>query len=217
MSSSTEVLTAQQTVAALRDTAFVHLGGELLGGFTTADFVTATRLVVQVTEVAESSNHHPDIELGYGKISFRLSSHDVGGVTERDLDLAMQIQALATDMGASAQTRLPATFEIAIDSVQADSIRAFWRIGLDYDEVESDGDYRLVDPRGRGPAIWFQHMDVARTDRNRIHLDVYLPAENAEARVRAIEEAGGTLLSAEHAPDWWVMADVDGNELCVCT
>jgi len=35
--------------------------------------------------------------------------------------------------------------------------------------------------------------------------------------VRAIVEAGGTLLTDEHAPEWWVLADVEGNELCVCT
>jgi 4a-hydroxytetrahydrobiopterin dehydratase len=217
MAASQGVLTSAQTSAALAGTAFVHLGGQLIAEFATTDFVTGTRLIVQVTEAAETSNHHPDIELGYGRVAFRLSSHDVGGVTERDLALAATVQALAIDAGASAQTRPPCVFEIAIDSVQAESIRAFWRVGLDYDEVESEGEYRLVDPRGRGPAIWFQQMDVARTDRNRIHLDVYLPSEIAEERVHAIEEAGGTILTAEHAPDWWVMADVDGNELCVCT
>jgi 4a-hydroxytetrahydrobiopterin dehydratase len=60
-------------------------------------------------------------------------------------------------------------------------------------------------------------MDVARTDRNRIHLDVYVPSAEAEPRVQAILDAGGVLLTDEHSPEWWVLADAEGNELCVCT
>ena len=68
-----------------------------------------------------------------------------------------------------------------------------------------------------GPAIWFQQMDGPRPQRNRVHLDVTVSPEVAEERVAAAIAAGGTLVSDAHARSWWVLADPEGNEACVCT
>jgi 4a-hydroxytetrahydrobiopterin dehydratase len=46
---------------------------------------------------------------------------------------------------------------------------------------------------------------------------VYVPTVEAQGRVDAVIQAGGDLMTAEHARDWWVLADVEGNELCICT
>jgi 4a-hydroxytetrahydrobiopterin dehydratase len=59
-------------------------------------------------------------------------------------------------------------------------------------------------------------MDPPRRERGRFHLDVYVPAEQAPARVEACLAAGGRLVTDAHAPSWWVLADPEGNELCVC-
>jgi 4a-hydroxytetrahydrobiopterin dehydratase len=80
---------------------------------------------------------------------------------------------------------------------------------------ERDGN--LVDPLGHGPAIWFQEMTEPRPQRNRIHFDISVPHDEADARVAAALAAGGTLVSAESARSWWILADADGNEICVCT
>ncbi|MGZ4740727.1 MAG: VOC family protein, partial [Ilumatobacteraceae bacterium] len=90
----------------------------------------------------------------------------------------------------------------------------FWRAVLDYKEV---GDEDLVDPRGRGPGIWFQSMKEPRVERNRIHVDVFVPNDVAESRVAAALAAGGRLVSDSHAPDWWTLADPEGNEVDVAT
>jgi 4a-hydroxytetrahydrobiopterin dehydratase len=216
MSSTKTLLTPEETALELDEKAFVHLDGALYASYRTSDFATAHQLVEQVAEVAESMDHHPDVQLGYGTAAFTLTSHDAGGVTSRDVRLARRIQELAAAAGAIPQPANPARYEIAIDSTDADAIRPFWRAGMGYQDAPGD-DGDLIDPQGRGPRVWFQHMEIARTDRNRIHLDVYVPTADAEARVQAIVEAGGTVLTDEHAPDWWVLADVDGNELCVCT
>lgn len=213
----TTTLTPSQTAAELDGTAFVHLDGALYGSYRTKDFDSAAVLVAQVAEVADAQSHHPDIRLGYGRVGFELSSHDAGGVTERDIALARAIQQLADALGAKSEAVQPHRYELAIDCVDADAIRDFWRVGLGYEEQESNGSTDLVDPRGRGPKVWFQHMDPPRTDRNRIHIDVYVPTDDAEQRVQDIVAAGGFLLTDEFAPDWWVLADVEGNELCVCT
>ena len=53
--------------------------------------------------------------------------------------------------------------------------------------------------------------------RNRIHLDVAVPHEQAEARVAAAVAAGGHLVTDAYAPKWWVLADAEGNEACIAT
>ena len=201
----------------LTETAFVHLDGCLHAAFRTTNFTSALELVNRVGEVAEELNHHPDVRLGYGTVALTLTSHDAGGVTARDLELAARVQQIADSLGATTRSEHPTRYDVAIDCTDADALRPFWRVGLGYTEVAGDDGVELIDPRGQGPRVWFQHMEIARTDRNRIHLDVYVPNDDAEDRVQAIVEAGGTLLTDEHAPDWWVLADVEGNELCVCT
>jgi len=217
MKSSAGLLAPFNTAHALQESAFVHFNSALHASFTTADFASAVALLTAVAREADAANHHPDVRLGYGSIDVVLTSHDVGGVTERDLTLAARIDELAAEQGATVATLQPTRCDIAIDCTDADAIRPFWAAALDYEEVPGDDGIELVDPRGRGPKVWFQHMEIARTERNRIHLDVYVPNDDAEDRVQTILEAGGTLLTDEHAPDWWVLADVEGNEMCVCT
>ncbi|MEX1078840.1 MAG: VOC family protein [Homoserinimonas sp.] len=217
MSDAKATLGSSDTANELDGTGFVHLDGVLYGAFRTADFDSAAALVAQVAQLADAQNHHPDIRLGYGSVDFDLSSHDAGGVTDRDITLARGIHEIADALGATAESVRPNKHELAIDCVDADAVRDFWRVGMGYVASPSDDGIDLVDPRGRAPKIWFQQMDPPRTDRNRIHLDVYVPTADAEQRVKDIIAAGGFLLTDEFAPDWWVLADVEGNELCVCT
>jgi 4a-hydroxytetrahydrobiopterin dehydratase len=58
-------------------------------------------------------------------------------------------------------------------------------------------------------------MDGPRPQRNRVHIDVWVPHDQAEARVAAALAAGGRLVSDEHAPEWWTLADAEGNEVDV--
>jgi 4a-hydroxytetrahydrobiopterin dehydratase len=57
-------------------------------------FPEAISLVNRVAEEAERANHHPDIDIRYTKVVFTLSTHDAGGVTRKDLDLAAAIDRL---------------------------------------------------------------------------------------------------------------------------
>jgi 4a-hydroxytetrahydrobiopterin dehydratase len=58
-------------------------------------------------------------------------------------------------------------------------------------------------------------MDAPRPQRNRVHIDVWVPHDQAKARVAAALAAAGRLLSDEHAPEWWTLADAEGNEVDV--
>jgi 4a-hydroxytetrahydrobiopterin dehydratase len=58
-------------------------------------FMDGITLVRRVAEVAESLDHHPDIDIRYTSLTFTLSTHSEGGVTTKDLDLAGRIDDLA--------------------------------------------------------------------------------------------------------------------------
>ncbi|MGH3367719.1 MAG: 4a-hydroxytetrahydrobiopterin dehydratase [Nocardioidaceae bacterium] len=59
------------------------------------DFLRGVQLVGEVAQVAEELNHHPDIDIRYTAVTFRLSTHSAGGVTQNDVDLAGRIDDIA--------------------------------------------------------------------------------------------------------------------------
>ena len=182
-------------------------------------FADAAALVAEVARIADELDHHPDVDLRWTRVRFELSTHSEGGLTQLDVELAHRISREAAAIGATTTGTVPSRVEIGIDATDAASLVPFWRTGLGYVEAPSDDGPlpELHDPVGRGPAVWFQHMDFPRPQRNRVHVDVSLPRAAAEQRVAAVLEAGGHLVTDEHAPSWWVLADAEGNELCVCT
>jgi 4a-hydroxytetrahydrobiopterin dehydratase len=58
-------------------------------------FLSAMNLVNRVADLAEEASHHPDIFISYDKVTFTLITHDAGGITEKDFDLAERIEAIA--------------------------------------------------------------------------------------------------------------------------
>ena len=134
-------------------------------------------------------------------------------MTTLDVELAGEISLLAAASGASPAPADVQGIEVAIDTMDADRIRPFWAAVLGYGEDRGS----LVDPFGSGPAFWFQQMDEPRTQRNRFHIDVSVPHDVAEQRIAAALAAGGTLVSDRRARAFWVLADADGNEACICT
>jgi 4a-hydroxytetrahydrobiopterin dehydratase len=182
--------------------------------FTTAGYPEAVALVVAVAEAAAAADHHPDVDLRYpGTVRVVLTTHATGSVTTADADLARTVSALAAAAGAVARPDRAESAELGIDAMDIDAVRPFWAAVLGYRDVSGN----LVDPLGRGPAVWFQQMDVPRPQRNRIHVDVTVAHDVAERRVAAALAAGGTLVSDARARAWWVLADPEGNEACVCT
>ncbi|MGD9702589.1 MAG: VOC family protein [Acidimicrobiia bacterium] len=182
--------------------------------FHAGSFPAAASLVSEVAGAAEAADHHPDIDVRFpDRVRVVLATHAAGGLTTRDVELARVISALARRSGATAEPATPQAIEIAIDTMDPGRIRPFWAAVLGYREVGGN----LVDPLRIGPPVWFQQMDEPRTDRDRFHIDVSVPHDVAEARVAAALAAGGHLVTDRFARSWWVLADADGNEACVCT
>jgi 4a-hydroxytetrahydrobiopterin dehydratase len=182
--------------------------------FQTGSFRRGVALIDAVTVLAEAANHHPEVDLRYSGVTIRLTSHDIQGLSQRDVALAKEISVAARDMGISADPSAGEEIQIAIDAMDIPTVRAFWRAVLDYrDRGEDD----VIDPCSVGPSVWFQQMDVPRVQRNRVHIDINVPHDMIEARVAAAIAAGGRLVTDEYAPSWWVLADTEGNEACLAS
>jgi 4a-hydroxytetrahydrobiopterin dehydratase len=183
--------------------------------FETGSFATGLELVNRIGAAAEERNHHPDIDLTYPRVDVRLTSHDTGGVTSRDVELARTISGYAAELGATADPASVQVLEIGLDSADQQEILPFWAAVLGMEQTPDP--VELVDKVGRLPNLWFQETDPHDVPRQRFHLDIRVPPEVAESRIRAAIEAGGTLVTDEYAPRFWVLADAQGNKACVCT
>ncbi|MGH3731186.1 MAG: 4a-hydroxytetrahydrobiopterin dehydratase [Micromonosporaceae bacterium] len=75
--------------------------GEISRTFSAPEFLTGVRLVDAVADQAEKVDHHPDIDIRWRKVTFRLATHSEGGVTAKDIDLARQINNIAEQHGCS--------------------------------------------------------------------------------------------------------------------
>jgi 4a-hydroxytetrahydrobiopterin dehydratase len=186
--------------------------------FRTGSFASGARLVDAIGELAGLEDHHPDVDLRYGGVMVRLITitDDYYGLSERDVELARQISTTAREMGVPADPSAVQTIQVTIDALVIPEVLPFWRAVLGYADRDAEGE-DLMDPHGRGAPFWFQRMDAPRAQRNRIHIDVWVPHDQAEARVAAAIAAGGRLISDEHAPQWWTLADAAGNAADVCT
>jgi 4a-hydroxytetrahydrobiopterin dehydratase len=183
--------------------------------FRTRSFATGLELVNRIGEEAEAMNHHPDLDLRYPHLNVRLTSHDSGGVTARDIRLARKISEFAASANVAADPSAVSVLELALDSEDYRAIKPFWRAVLAL--RDSRAEEELVDPDGALPTLWFQETDAHEPPRQRFHVDVRVPPEVARERIDAALAAGGTLVSEEHAPSFWVLADAQGNKACVTT
>ena len=194
----------------------------LVASFHCPSFLAAARFVGAVAEAAEAAKHHPDIDLRYpGKVCITLTTHASNGLTSQDAELAVTISAIALEYGAAVSLEGVSLLEIAIDATNIADVIPFWRAILGYkDEPPANpGDPidSLTDPLRIGVSLWFQQMDEPRTQRNRVHLDLSVPHDLAQERIERAVAAGGRLISDSAARAFWVLADPEGNEICVCT
>lgn len=187
--------------------------GSLRARFLTGDFVTGAALVAAITDAAEEVNHHPDLDLRYPHLDVLLTSHDVSGTTSRDVELARTISGIAAERGIGSETAAVQEVEVGIDTWDAEEIGPFWAavLGAAYQHGE------VVHPDRTAPTVWFQETDRHEEPRQRFHLDLWVPTDEAEQRIREALAAGGVLVSDLHAPRFTVLADAQGNKVCVCT
>lgn len=179
--------------------------------FRTGSLGEGIELAQAITGLGEASGRHPDVDLRSDGVTVRLKVNEKGQLSEDDVALAGQISAAARELGVPVDLDGVQSYQIAIDALDIPGVMPFWEAVLGYVQI---GDI-LIDPRFEGPVFWFQQMDAPRPQRNRIHIDLYLPEDQARARVEAGLAAGGRIANDANAPEWWTLADPEGNEVDV--
>ncbi|MBM7786162.1 VOC family protein [Tenggerimyces flavus] len=132
-------------------------------------------------------------------------------------ELARKIQAAARGMGLAADPAPLRFVQVGIDAADVPVLRHFWRTVLGYEEDQREHVTDLFDPRRLNAPVFFLEIDTSEEDRrkqrNRIHVDVFVPNDQAQARIDAALAAGGRIVYDAEAPEWWTLADPEGNEV----
>lgn len=196
------------------------LGEGACAFFPTASFAESARLVQEIGELAGLEEHPPDVDVRLGGVTVRLITiaDDWFGNSRRDVDLAKRISAVARGLGLTSDPSAVQTVLLIVGSRFPAEVMPFWQAILGYERRPDSPEEDLVDPGARGPAFWFETMDALRPDGGgAVHVAVWVPHDQAEARVSAALAAGGRMVRDEFAPDWWTLADAAGNEADVAT
>jgi 4a-hydroxytetrahydrobiopterin dehydratase len=193
------------------------LAQALYARYLTPDYVAAAGFVAAVAQLAGSNGRHPDLRVTHGCVDISLCTHEDGlWVTQKDIDLARSISEIAHRQELAAAPTAVTQLEIALDTPHEDRIAPFWSVLL-----TGSADNRIYDsvfdPTGRVPALWFQGTDEHENPRQRWHFDLWLAPEVATERIAAAVAAGGRIVDESGAPSFTVLADHDGNRVCVCT
>jgi len=173
--------------------------------FPTGSFATGAELVRAVAEIPGLDDHAPDVDLRPDGVFVRLftTAPAPDGLSGRDVELARRISSAARRLGLTAEPSEVQNVVVIIDALDIAKVLPFWRAVLGYDDRDDDPVEELSDRHRRKPVVCFQQMDAPRPQRNRIHLDVWVPHDRAEARVAAALAAGGRVVNDRMAPSWW--------------
>jgi 4a-hydroxytetrahydrobiopterin dehydratase len=208
------------------------LGQGLHARYVIDDFGSGAQFVAAIAEAGRAAGHHPRVTLGDTYVDLKMISDDavyrddegtdhvVEWVTQKDVDLARRVSEIAADQGVKAAPSQITTVELALDTPNPGLIAPMWAALLT-GSTEARGRGTIGDDvrdaTGRVPILWFQDTDQHDTPRQRFHLDVWVPPEEAEGRIAAAVAAGGEIVDDSQAPSFTVIADPDGNRACVCT
>ena len=188
--------------------------------FRTGSFASGARLVRAISELPGVDDHRPDVDVRHDGVTVRLLkiSEDYAGMTRGIAELARRISDAARKLGLSADPSTVQSVLVIPGATDRPGVMPFWRAVLGYEPRRDSPAEDLVDPHGRAVPFWFEQMEEARPDAGgAIHVAVWVPFEQAEARIAAALAAGGRMVRDKFAPSWWTLADAAGNEADIAT
>jgi len=181
----------------------------------------AVRLTTAAAQVADDAglpvlvDVRPDgVTIDTGKDQWE---DDEGAAKPAFVELATRIQKAAGELGLSADLNRPRFVQLGFDAVDVPAVRAFWTALLGYEHDPRLFLTDIYDPRRLNPVLFFQQLDPAdeprRRQRNRIHLELAVPQDQARSRINVALAAGGRITSE----DPYLLTDPEGNEVAIVT
>ena len=196
------------------------LGDGACAYFRSGSFAASARLVQAISELPRVEEERPDVDVRHDGVTVRMLtiSDEYAGMTRRHIELAREISAVARTLGLAADPSALQSLLVIPGATVTAEVMPFWRAVLGYEPRRDSPDEDLVDPHGRGPAFWFERMREPRRDGGgAIHVAIWVPYEQAKARIAAALAAGGRMVRDQFAPSWWTLADAAGNEADIAT
>lgn len=178
--------------------------------YRTASLQQGARFAAAVAEVAEQLAHCPDIDLRPEGVTIRTATRPDGGLSGRDVELARRISVVAGEHGLRSDPSRLQVVGIAVAQDEGADVRPFWLAAFGYTAL---GEEDALDPQRRNPHLWFHPLHPPKPGRGRFHIDVSVPADQAQARVAAAVAAGGRVVDDSHAPQWWILASPENHGL----
>jgi 4a-hydroxytetrahydrobiopterin dehydratase len=216
----TDPITARAFHASEGTEAWRIVGDGAYTWFRTRSFTESAALVQAISQLAGVDDHPPAVDVRPDGVTVRLITitDDYYGMSRRDLDLAREISAAAWRLGLSGDPSSVQSLLVVPGAPDITAVMPFWRAVLGYEPRGDSPDEDLVDPHDRGPSFWLERMAEPRADGGgAIHIAVWVPPGQAEARVAAALAAGGRMVRDQFAPSWWTLADAAGNEADIAT
>lgn len=183
--------------------------------FRTGSFGASLQLVQAIAGLVGDGDP-PDVDIRSDGVTVlvRAFKGEDYGLVQRDLELARAIAAAAQEMGNAAEPAAVESLLIIPGATDRSGIMPFWQAVLRYERRPDSPEEDLVDPHGRLAPFWFEEMDEPRADGSgTIHLVVWVPWDQAEARVAAGVAAGGRVVRHNVEEHFWTLADPAGNEV----
>jgi len=179
--------------------------------YPTRDFAQSANLACTVAQVADEVGLPLMIDIRPAGIMIDTGKDQ--WEDERFGETARRVQTAAREEGLTADPSRLRFLQVCIDAVDVPSVREFWRVVLGYQNDQREFVTDIYDPRRLNHPMIFQQMDrndtARREQRNRIHLDLYLPDDQVAARKQAALAASGRYTRG----DAGTIADPEGNEV----
>ena len=179
--------------------------------FRVGSFADAAQFMAAIARVAEVVGQFPDVDVRAEGVTVRTASGQYGALSQRDVELARGISVEARTLGLEPDPSQVQVVSIAVAQDAGTDVGPFWAAALGYRHLGPNED--AVDRHRRNPSVSFQKLRPPRPGRGRTHIDVSVPADQAEARVAAAIEAGGRLVDDTHVPDWWTLASPENHKV----
>lgn len=176
--------------------------------FTATSLTQAAALLPPVVAAAERLGILPDVDVRPEAVVVRVPNRTFDGIPAAAPEFAAAVSQAAGELGLVPDPSRAQSIGIYVAQHSEADARPFFEAALGYEPL---GDTDAVDPLRCGPQLAFNPINGDVPARGRTHIDVFVPADEAQARVDAALAAGGRLVDDSQAPAWWSLASPENH------